>query len=188
MNRGPVLVIVSGPPAAGKTSLTKALRDRLQLPLLSLDAIKESVMEVLPPRTVADTERLSQAAERVLVSIGASLLDAGPGAILESAFHVGRATHELRPLVERSAAVIIHCQAPKAVIVERYVSRAHEGERDPGHMDRERAADLPRQLQQGVFEPPDLDVPVLRVDTSDTYDPGLDRVVLWVEERTPATR
>ena len=30
-----------------------------------------------------------------------------------------------------------------------------------------------------VFEPPDLDVPMLRVDTSHTYAPGLDTIIAF---------
>lgn len=184
----PILVIVSGPPAAGKSSLTAELRDQVQLPLLALDAIKEAVMDVLPPQTVEDTDRLGEAAERVLTTIGARLLEAGPGAILESAFQVAQASRDLRPLAERSRAVVIHCEAPKPVLVRRYRERAESGERDPGHMDRERERQLPRKLEEGEFEPPRLGVPVLRVDTSDRYDPPLDEVVAWVRRSTAPPR
>jgi predicted kinase len=176
----PFLVIVSGPPAAGKTTVTHELAQRLGLPLLSRDAIKESVMEVIEPRTVEETDQLSQASEHVLVRVASSLLDAGEGAILESPFHVNRAPRELQPLVERSRAVTVHCQAPKQVLVERYRERAARGERDPGHMDLERARQLPEKLEEGEFEPPALGTPVLRVDTTETSEPRSEEILDWV--------
>ena len=137
-------------------------------------------MKVLEPQTVEETDRLSQASEQVLVDVAASLLDAGQGAVLESAFHVTRAPRELRPLVERSRAVTVHCQAPKQVLVERYRERAASGRRDPGHMDLERARQLPEKLEEGEFEPPGLGVPVLRVDTAEADEPPLQQVLDWV--------
>jgi hypothetical protein len=64
--------------------------------------------------------------------------------------------------------VIVHCQAPKQVLVERYRERAAPAR--PGALDKERARQLPEKLEEGEFEPPSLGLPVLRVDTANTYE------------------
>jgi SpoVK/Ycf46/Vps4 family AAA+-type ATPase len=47
----PSLVIISGPPATGKSVLAKALSQQLSLPVISKDLVKEAMMNHLggPP-------------------------------------------------------------------------------------------------------------------------------------------
>ena len=43
----PLLVVVSGMPSSGKTTVAEELARRLRLPLIAKDAIKESLYETL---------------------------------------------------------------------------------------------------------------------------------------------
>ncbi|MBE8523062.1 AAA family ATPase [Amycolatopsis sp. H6(2020)] len=43
----PAVIVVSGPPAVGKSTLARELATRLTLPLLSRDAIKEALFDTL---------------------------------------------------------------------------------------------------------------------------------------------
>ena len=66
--------------------------------------------------------------------------------------------------------------------MRRYRERATGGSRHPGHHD---AAALPRLidgLARGAYEPPALDIPVVRVDTTDGYAPAFARIVALVQE------
>ena len=180
----PALLILTGPPAAGKSRLIKELARRLDLPLVAKDTIKEALMDVLPAATVEESETLGRAAFAVLYSVAGSLLDAHAGAILEAAFHREQAERELAPLVERSRAAVVHISAPHGVIAGRYRERAEDGSRHPGHHDSERVGELPAQLEAGVYEPPELGIPVLRVDTSQNrYRPDVDEIAGWCRER-----
>jgi 2-phosphoglycerate kinase len=45
--KNPALILVSGAPGTGKTTVANALATRLQIPTVSKDAIKESLFESL---------------------------------------------------------------------------------------------------------------------------------------------
>jgi hypothetical protein len=51
-----VFVVVSGPPASGKTTLSRAIAPVLGLPLIAKDTIKQALMTVLPQRRGLDTD------------------------------------------------------------------------------------------------------------------------------------
>jgi len=86
----------------------------------------------------------------VLYSVAGSLLAAGTGLVLESNFRRGISDDELRPLVEGSRAVFIHCTVPDAERRRRYAART----RHPGHFDAALLAAWDPDAT--VFGPPDL--------------------------------
>lgn len=87
----------------------------------------------------------------MLYAVARSLLDAGAGIVLESNFRRGISEPELRPLVERSRAVFVHCAVPDAERRRRYAGRI----RHPGHFDAALLAAW--DPDAAVFGPPDLD-------------------------------
>ena len=60
------VILVTGLPAAGKTTVSRALSEALTLPLLSKDTIKESLFDVLGVRDREWSLRLGAAANSVL--------------------------------------------------------------------------------------------------------------------------
>jgi adenylate kinase family enzyme len=63
------VVLVTGTPGAGKTTVSRALSKALTLPLLSKDAIKESLFDVLGVRDREWSLQLGAAANNVLWSL-----------------------------------------------------------------------------------------------------------------------
>ena len=182
MGQRPLLVIVGGTPASGKTTLTRRLANALSLPLLCRDALTEWIVEGAGTESLAETERLARGAVRVFHALGAELLRAGAGGVMEHAFQRGTAEGQVRPLLEHAQAVQITCQLPADEAVRRYVARFERGERHAAHFDAERIRRVQsgeRQIDWSRFAPLDLPIPTLRVDTTDGYVPPFDDIVAF---------
>jgi predicted kinase len=155
------------------------------LPLLTKDQIKESLFDTLGVADQDHSIRLSIAAYRLLYRLAQQLLDAGTSLILEANFQHGPSEESLRPLASCARTRLIQCVTSVDEIRRRYDARmAGRTDRHPGHND---AAALPRvldQLDRGVYQPLDLGVPTLLVDTTTGYHPSLAAIVVWL--RCPA--
>jgi predicted kinase len=173
----PPLVVISGAPGSGKTTLARRLSLDLGLPLLEKDALKETLSDAMgAPADVPASMRLGGGAYAVLVEVARTLLDAGCGVIVESNFRRDVSEPILEPLVSRSSALLIHCTAATDILTSRYARRFANGERHPAHLDGARAAGLAEDLSAGRFEPLRLSIPTLVVDSADGWRPSYGEV------------
>src|SRR5215831_17827192 len=76
-------VVVSGPPASGKTTLARALAPALGLPLIAKDTIKQALMTVLPVPDVPASRTIGRASVAALLAVAAE----APAAVLDSVWH-----------------------------------------------------------------------------------------------------
>lgn len=124
MNR---LIVITGPPASGKTTLARALAPELGLPLLSKDDFKERLFEPPPPGLDARawSRRLSDLAWDELFAEAAKL----DAALIEGNLPPERGAHVL---ALHPDPIELFCRVPEAVLIERLSSR---GERHAAHDD-----------------------------------------------------
>ncbi len=183
----PLLIIVNGPPASGKSTLAEQIAAEMRLPFLSKDALKEELYDSLKTIEHMDSHDLGETAMRLMYTVAERILEAGGGVVIEANFFRGISEDDLAPLVRLARAVVIHCDAPKETIKERYVERAESGDRHPVHDDTNRVDDLEEKLEEGTFEPLELDVPTIHVDTTEDFVPSVAEIVSRLEEGSPAT-
>jgi predicted kinase len=120
-----VFVIVSGPPASGKSTLAPVLARDLGLPLIAKDTIKDALMSVLPVPDVESSRRLGRSAVAAMLAVAA---ESPIGAVIESNFYRSVAVDELRRLPGR--VVEVFCRCDRSIAAERYAARASSVTRD----------------------------------------------------------
>ena len=176
----PLLVVVTGPPAGGKTSVAERLAGDLRLPLVAKDAFKETLADALgAPADDEASQRLGEATFPLLFLVLRHLLGAGVSAVAEADFRPGPVDERFAQLAERAPhrTLQVHVTAPYEVLVERYRGRAESGERHPIHVDEERLDDMVEKLARDEWPPLELDGDVLSLDTEAAGEADLDRLV-----------
>lgn len=165
--RTPVVIIITGPPASGKSTLGRELMRRLCVPLLSKDLFKEVLFDQLGWSDLEWSHRLGGASMALLYRSAAALIAAGQSVALEANFYSQWDTPELRRLAEHQTCrfVQIVCTASAATLEERYRRRIATGERHPGHTDSEPLEETLQRLRNGRWEALDLEGPVITVNT-----------------------
>ncbi|HLY86011.1 MAG TPA: ATP-binding protein [Gaiellaceae bacterium] len=163
--RAPVLVVVTGPPAAGKTTVARELAGRLCVPLIAKDTIKEALFDALGTGDLAWSARLGAATFHVLGALAEESVGAGASLVLEGNFVRGGEL-EARLAALPARFVQVHCNAPLEVLLERYERR----DRHPGHIDAERLEALRDSVETSRHEPLDLPGERIRIETTQPVD------------------
>jgi predicted kinase len=181
----PLLVVVTGMPAAGKTTVARALAAELALPLVTKDDIKERLYETLGTGDVEWSRQLGSAAYSLIFVFCRELLAAGRPVIAEANFFAGRHEDDFLALPPHRVAQI-YCHAPLEILTERFAGRS---ERHEGHLDRERVGELSQRLASGVHAPLALGGELVELDTSEPVDVRqlADRLRPLVREEPAAT-
>jgi len=161
------IVLVSGPPGSGKTSLARPLAERLGFALLSKDDIKETLFTALEG-VAGDAEfsrRIGAAAMEVLWALEPRC----PAVVLEANFRT-RSTYErakVAALLEKAGTelVEVYCRVPGEEASRRFGERARAERHHPAHVLREMPPDRIAEYE----EPFGLST-VIEVDTQKPVD------------------
>lgn len=166
----PILILVTGAPASGKTTIATDLAADLGLPLFAKDDIKELLADSLDVSGFDWSRRTGQTSFFLLDWLAVRLLNAGQSVILEANFDRRYLNEWAFPKTagEVQARIVeIFCRAEPAVLIRRYTERFGSGVRHPIHHDRKHLEGTLREEIAGdkFSEPLGLGT-IIEVDTT----------------------
>jgi predicted kinase len=160
------IVLVSGPPASGKTTLARPLAERLGFALLTKDDIKETLFTAMqgPPGDVEFSSKIGAASMDLLWALAPHC----PAVVLEANFRTQSPYERAKvtALAEAGAQIVeVYCRLPREEASRRFAERARQQRHHPAHA---LAAMPPDRMIE--YEEPFALSPVLEVDTTRPID------------------
>jgi cytidylate kinase len=131
-----LMIIITGASATGKTTLSKDLANKLKLPVINKDEIKELLFDYLGTKDEEWAVRLGMTSFELLYMFVEKMCQTGKTFIVEGNFENKYATKIFTDIKSRYNYKVlqIYCYAQVEVLYERYIERDNSGGRHPGHI------------------------------------------------------
>lgn len=177
----PTIIVITGPPAAGKSSLARLLGVALAFPVVSRDAIKSSLVRTEQPSAGA-LRRGGELAGRSFAAFAEVIdahVDRAVSLVIEQSFERGKGEEFLAHFADRAAMVQVACAVSRPTSLARFARRmeddAHLRSNPTDHEILEMMRD--GRIDHRAFAPLDLDVTTHVLDCEDIGEPGWHRRV-----------
>jgi predicted kinase len=165
----PVIIIITGRPAAGKSTLAKWLSKELQISVVSKDSIREELFERLGWKDREWAQLLGKASVDMMFYFAKAELAVGHSIIMDNTFNPILSVPRFNDLKNQYKAdsIQIICNTDNKTLFERFKARYESGNRHPGHGDETVLNELWEFLISDYLPQLDIGGSVIEVDTTD---------------------
>ena len=130
-----VLILVSGVPASGKSTMAAYLSNVLSMPMVSKDGVKELLYDTIGFESREQKVKLGDAAMAVMYDMARACLNCGQSVILENNFeHVSRKGLERLTAAYGCPVLTVQMTGDLHALYDRFVQRNQSAERHLGHV------------------------------------------------------
>ena len=128
-------ILVTGIPAAGKSTMAETISERLKLPVISKDTVKELLFDNVGFQSREGKVNLGIASMEIMYYVAGQLMKAGQSFILENNFEYS-SEHGIKNLLEkyRYSVLTITLTGDHKVIYQRFLERENSPDRHRGHV------------------------------------------------------
>jgi predicted kinase len=158
------VMVISGPPGAGKSTLAISLSEALALPILAKDDLKESLFDSLGYSDRAHSIKIGIAAFELQIQLANQLVSNSVSFILETAFYYGSSA-KIAEVLSGADVTQVWCSADTEILVDRARTRS----RHPGHAAWDSAIEqeFRSKVDGGNYNPLDIGGKLILIDTND---------------------
>ena len=136
MNKKPTLIIISGHPGTGKTTLSKKVSDKLNLPLIGMDAIKEVMWDTMGHEFDFEfSDKIGKTAFELVFHFIEAFLSKGISLVVEAHFSAERNNDRFNELKKKFNVnlVQIYCNCETEALRKRFKERMTKDSYHNGH-------------------------------------------------------
>jgi hypothetical protein len=171
MNK-PLVIIISGPPCTGKTTLGQRIAAEFHLPFIYKDGIKERLFDTLGWSDRAWSKKLGYPTYAILQYFIEIQLQGEVSFVVESNFPQDFGTEIFSKMQSRYdfEPFQIQCRSEGNVLLQRFIERGKSGKRHPGHVDTSTIDEFKEGLLRGKLDALDIGGTLYEIDTTDFRD------------------